>query len=112
MGVILLLRKKWETWGRRWLISLLLIYWLLSTPAIASLLEDAVNGDYSPLTASDMEGVEAIVVLGGGTLTYEARGYEYGRMGKTTTLRVLEAVRLYVLGDQPLVIVSGGYVYG
>jgi uncharacterized SAM-binding protein YcdF (DUF218 family) len=108
VGVILLWRQKWAAGGKRWLTALLLGYWLLSTPAVVTLLEDAINGDYSPLTASDMEGVEAIVVLGGGTLTYQARGYEYGRMGKTTTLRVLEAARLYNLGDQPLVIVSGG----
>jgi uncharacterized SAM-binding protein YcdF (DUF218 family) len=108
VGVILILRQKWTVWGRRWLTALLLIYWLLSTPACASLLEDAVNGDYTPLAASDLEGVEAIVVLGGGTLTYQAHGYEYGRMGRTTTLRVLEGARLYFLGDEPLVIVSGG----
>jgi uncharacterized SAM-binding protein YcdF (DUF218 family) len=108
VGIILLFRQKWTAWGRRWLTALLLGYWLMSTPACAALLEDAVNGNYSALTSSEMEGVEAIVVLGGGTLTYQARGYEIGRMGKTTTLRVLEAARLYYLGDQPLVIVSGG----
>ena len=108
IGVLLLFRQPKSHWGRRWLLGLLVLYWILSTPAFVSLLEDAINGDYQPLTASNMGNIEAIVVLGGGTITYEARGYEYGRMGKTTTLRVLEAVRLYGLGNDPFVIVSGG----
>lgn len=108
IGVVLLFRRPKSLWGRRLLLGLLILYWLLSTPAVVMLLEDAINGDYQPLTASEMAGIEAIVVLGGGTITYEARGYEYGRMGQTTTLRVLEAVRLYHLGDDPIVIVSGG----
>lgn len=108
IGVLLLFRDRKSQWGFRWLVGLLAVYWILSTPACVRLLEDAIDGDYEPLTASDMADIDAIVVLGGGTLTYEARGYEYGRMGRTTTLRVLEAVRLYDLGDDPLVIVSGG----
>jgi uncharacterized SAM-binding protein YcdF (DUF218 family) len=108
IGTLLLLRDRKSRWGLRLLLGLLVLYWILSTPACVMLLEDAINGDYQPLRASDMTDIEAIVVLGGGTLTYEARGYQYGRMGRTTTLRVLEAVRLYHLGQDPLVIVSGG----
>lgn len=108
IGLVLLFRRPKSHWGRRWLLGVLVLYWLLSTPALVTLLEDSINGDYQPLAASEMVDVEAIVVLGGGTITYEARGYEYGRMGKTTTLRVLEAVRLYHLGNDPIVIVSGG----
>ena len=108
IGVALLFRQPKSRRGRRWLLGLLVLYWILSTPAVVLLLEDAINGDYQPLTAGEMADIEAIVVLGGGTITYEARGYEYGLLGKTTTLRVLEALRLYHLGNDPIMIVSGG----
>jgi uncharacterized SAM-binding protein YcdF (DUF218 family) len=108
IGVALLFRQPKSRWGRRWLLGLLVLYWILSTPAVVLMLEDVINGDYQPLTTSEMADIEAIVVLGGGTITYEARGYEYGLLGKTTTLRVLEALRLYHLGNDPIIIVSGG----
>jgi uncharacterized SAM-binding protein YcdF (DUF218 family) len=96
-------------WGRAWLVALVLVYWLLSTPLVAGALISALGRGYGPLeTAAEAHGVEAVVVLGGGSATYRARGAELDVPSASSALRALEGARVYALLGDPIVFASGG----
>jgi uncharacterized SAM-binding protein YcdF (DUF218 family) len=96
-------------WARAWLVSLVLIYWLLSTPLVAGALVSGLGRGYGPLeTAREAEGAEAVVVLGGGSATYRARGAEVDVPSSSSALRALEGARVYSLLEDPIVFASGG----
>ncbi len=96
-------------WARRWLAALAVGYWALSTPLVAGGLEALLSREYGSIEApSEAEGVQAIVVLGGGGSTYRARGLELDVVSRSSALRALEGARLYRLLGEPLVFASGG----
>jgi uncharacterized SAM-binding protein YcdF (DUF218 family) len=109
-GVMLLFRPDpWRKRGRRWLVLLLAGYWLLSIPAAADLLAAALARPHHPIASlSAARGASAIVVLDGGTTRVRARGDGMDTLNVPSALRALEAVRVYRLLGNPLVVVTSG----
>jgi uncharacterized SAM-binding protein YcdF (DUF218 family) len=110
VGVLLLYRPDpWRGWGRRWLAILAVSYCVLSVPAGADLVAAALVGSFRPIaSASDARGATAVVVLDGGTTRVRARGDGIDSINLTSALRALEAVRVYRLLGNPLVVVTSG----
>jgi uncharacterized SAM-binding protein YcdF (DUF218 family) len=107
-GSALLLTR--PTWGRRWLVTMTLAYWLLSIPVGTSLLGWPLARGFHPIADQrEAEGAGAIVVLGGGIdwVTVGANTIEH--LSTPSALRAIEGVRLFRLLDwHPLVVASGG----
>lgn len=100
---------RWRNIGRWGLVSLVIMYWLLSLPFVSSALVWGLAHDYQGLqTAAEAEDSQAIIVLGGGTATYEASGARLSTLSDASALRALEGERLYRLLDPKWVVVSGG----
>ena len=96
-------------WGKRWLTLLAVLYWILSTPLCSNTLEAILSHGYDTQASPvQVEGVEAIIVLGGGSSTLRSDGQEMDALSNPGILRVWEGARLYENLDQPWVIVSGG----
>ena len=110
LGVVLLsAHRETRVWGSSLLAFLAVLYFLLSLPLTARTFERALRDQSQPIrTVEEAGGVEAIVVLGGGSATYRAGGNEINELSDATALRVLEGARLYELLDDPAVVVSGG----
>src|SRR4051812_6507828 len=107
LGVILLYAK--PRWGRVWLTSVTVAYWVLSTPAGTSLLARTVSTSHQPLqTAASAEGATGVVMLGGGSSNVIALGRGLTSVTRPSALRAIETARVYRLLGDPLVIVSGG----
>lgn len=110
VGAILLhAGRSTRRWGGGILGFLAVLYLILSIPAVARsyerLLADGSEPIRSPAAA---RGAQAIVVLGGGSVTYRADGAEINELSDASSLRVLEGARLYQLLDGLPVVVSGG----
>ena len=106
-AVLLFLRPRW---GRRWIVAVVLGYWLVSTPIGSTLLvTPLVRGVHSIEDPREAGSARAIVVLGGGIRELRVRSDALAYPYETTTLRVLEAARVFRLLDgRPIVIASGG----
>ncbi len=105
-GVILLYAgRRAARWGQRWLTALAVLYLVLSLPVTAGLLEKSLGGSYPRF---DTGSEQAVVILGGGGLTYEDDGYSTQILSDSSTLRTLEGLRIYHLLNDPWIIVSGG----
>ena len=110
IGVVLLyLRGDARTWGRRWLTTLVILYWLMSTPWIAQLLENIlIQDEHASMDYSHFSDMEAIVVLGGGSSTMQVEEQQLELLSDATILRVWEGARLFHELNSPWIIVSGG----
>ena len=110
VGVTLLyFRDAAAKWGKRWLTLLAVLYWTLSTPLCSNTLEAILSHGYETQASPvEVEGIEAIVVLGGGSSTLRSAEQEMDALSNPGILRVWEGARLYENLDQPWVIVSGG----
>lgn len=110
LGVLLLFaHRETRVWGTSLLAFLAVLYFLLSLPLTARTFERILRDESEPVrTVEAAQGAEAIVVLGGGSVTYRAGGNEINELSDATALRVLEGARLYELLDHPAVVVSGG----
>ena len=96
-------------WGRRALVLLLGGYWLLSLPFCAALLERGLGAGQLQLASKDAAaGTNTIVVLSGGGNSYGAPGLQIHTPSSATAMRTLEAIRIYRMLGEPLVILSGG----
>ena len=85
------------------------MYLALSSPLVARALEGALDLDLQSAEDSAAEpAAVAIVVLGGGTVSYRTASGTISELSDSTSLRLLEGVRLYRLLDEPLMIISGG----
>ena len=109
-GVLMLyMSKRIARWGRILLTFLLLSYWLMAAPFFANALETLLQNGYVPLDTSGLtQPVDAIVILGGGSVTQSIGAEEINTLSDSSALRVLEALRLYEQLDGALVIVSCG----
>jgi uncharacterized SAM-binding protein YcdF (DUF218 family) len=95
--------------GRTWLTLLAVLYWALSTWAVADSLAAGLVGRYRPIGgAADARGATTIVVLSVGSTAYGVNGQEVPELGKDTAFNVLEASRVYRLLGKPWVLASGG----
>lgn len=108
IGLALLHVRRTAIWGRRWLMAFILSYWALSTPPGARLISaPLVHGQHRLASASEAEGAQAVVVLGGGIQSRSADGLVIDDL-MGSGLRVIEGVRVYRLLGDPLLVVSGG----
>jgi uncharacterized SAM-binding protein YcdF (DUF218 family) len=110
-ALALLFRKKDNgRAGRIWMASLVVAYWMLSTPLVSVALVEAVSPDYPVIMSpADAAGAGAIVVLGAGMEIHRSRGDMSRAPTREGWLRVMEAARLHrVLGGVP-VIPTGGH---
>ena len=109
VGVVLLfLRKRASKWGRTILAALVISYWLLATPFCANTLEKWLRDGYSPLENVSQLEADAVLILGGGSVTQSIGDDEINTLSGASAMRVLEALRLYAQMEDPLIIVSGG----
>ena len=110
LGLILLLAsRRTRRWGTGGLCALALAYWILALPVTASALAGALDsGEESLAALGTQQGNVAILVLGGGSETFRARGSEVSSPDEATALRALEGARVYHLAGDALVIASGG----
>ena len=73
------------------------------------MLEEGLDRGYGAvIDPAEAESAQAIVVLGGGAVTFELRGMAYHTLSEESALRALEAARLYALLKPRLVVASGG----
>jgi len=110
LGTLLLFRRKdGGRAGKVWIILLVLVYWVLSTPIAAVALVDLCSPDLAPvMSKADARGATAIVLLGGGMNIHLSRGASYGAPTREGSLRVLEAARLHqLLGGVPIIATGG-----
>ena len=114
IGVVLLYgRRSRRQWGRTWLAGLAIFYWVISTPLAAVSMEWVLGAGYGPITdPAQAQGATAIVVLGGGSATFRSGGEEINVLSESSSLRVLEAARLYRLLEDLWVFASGGEAEG
>ncbi len=110
IGMILLYSGvRGSKWGKVWLTTLVVFYWIVSTPLGAIALETGLSGNSESVeTALEAEDAEAVVILGGGSANLRARGEVFSILIGASALRGMEGIRLYELLDEPLMIVSGG----
>jgi len=110
VGVCLLYRKKDDgRAGRRVLVLVVALYWIWSTPVLASLFVNLLTPDYPPVQSrAQAGGADAIVLLGAGVELYRSRGDVVEVSPREDALRVMEAARVYRALDKPWVIVTGG----
>jgi uncharacterized SAM-binding protein YcdF (DUF218 family) len=107
-----LTRSKSRRWrhGGLWLASLsLLALFVLSVPAVGNVLMARLE-PYPPITAAQLQRVQAVVVLGGGTY-YDAPEYRGDTVGRATLERLRYGARLARESRLPL-LVTGGAPYG
>ena len=109
IGVVLLFsRRRVAMWGRRWLLLLAVVYWILSMPLGARALEAVLSAGYTTTDPSVLEDAQAIVVLGGGGVTYRSHDREVNVLSDAGIMRALESLDLYHQMQDPWMIVSGG----
>jgi uncharacterized SAM-binding protein YcdF (DUF218 family) len=107
-GVALLYIRRGASWGRRWLTTVLLTYWLLATPMGSGLAAlPLARRQPHLLSRADANGAQAVVMLGGGIISHTADGVTIDDLD-ASALRLIESVRVYKLLNEPLLIVSGG----
>lgn len=110
VGVVLLFRRGASAkWGKRLLTLLVVMYWVLSTPICSNALESLLSrSNPTQVSASELEGIGGIVVLGGGSSTIHLDEQAVNVLSTASLLRVWEGARLYDILDDPLVVLSGG----
>lgn len=106
-GVALVCSRRTLRLGRAWLILAVTGFWVLSTPIGAKLISPSPERAPRLASADQAAGAKAVVVLGGGIITYAADGLALDDLG-SSAVRVIEGARVYRLLGDPLVIVSGG----
>lgn len=111
VGACLLYRRKdGGRAGRRVITAMLALYWIWSTPVLASLLITLLTPDYPPVQSrAQARGADAIVVLGAGMEVFRSRGDLFEVSTREDALRMMEAARVYRVLDHPWVVVTGGY---
>lgn len=109
-SVVLLFRPGAAARKGRWLVvALLLTYWLLATPLVSDAMVAILRDGYGPLSdPRAIRGTDTIVVLGGGTETFEVDAAKADRLSAASLLRAMEAARVYRMMDNAWLIVSGG----
>jgi uncharacterized SAM-binding protein YcdF (DUF218 family) len=97
-------------WGRAVLVLLLVLYWLLSLPAVAHALIEWLQQGHETLTASDAEALETrvLVVVGNGTVHYTSGRFASHQLTRRSTFCAFEAARLYPLIRPDWIVATGG----
>jgi uncharacterized SAM-binding protein YcdF (DUF218 family) len=110
VGVVLLSAGPMPAlWGRVWLASLLVLYWLLSLPAVSHALLDWLQHGHKTLDAAhDAQGAKVLVVVGNGSVHYTAGAFASHQLTRRSTFCAFEAARLYALIRPDWVVATGG----
>jgi uncharacterized SAM-binding protein YcdF (DUF218 family) len=109
LGIVLTSFKRTWKWGRALLISLTAFYYVCSTPIGVRALESLLSRESKTiLSTADAEGVQGVVVLGGGGVTLRVKGMEINTLSEASILRVMEGVRLADILEPEWLIFSGG----
>ena len=96
-------------WGHAWLASLLVLYWLLSLPAVSHALIAWLQHDYKTLvTATDAHGANVLVVVGNGCVHYVAGSFASHQLTRRSTFCAFEAARLFPVIRPNWVVATGG----
>lgn len=108
--VLLYVSKSTRRFGSGLLGFLAAVYLILAIPAVARSYERLLSDESQSIEhAAEAHEAQAIVILGGGSVTYRARGLEINELSDATSLRVLEGARLYqLLGELPVIVSGGG----
>lgn len=109
VGLLLLWKSRTKRVGRIWLTVLFALYAVFSIPLTARWLAAPLSWGFHPLEKQVNAGdAKAIVVLDGGTARFRNQQQLIELPLNTTAYRALEAIRIYRLLEDPLVVVSGG----
>ena len=109
IGVAWLMIRPLSRWPRRYFLTVLVTYWLISTHTGAMLLVAGLGHGFSSLKSrEEARGAEAVVVLGAGAATYSGGGQVVGALTTPSILRALEGARVAKLINARLVVASGG----
>lgn len=93
-----------KTKKRSWFIVPFVISYMLSTYAISSMLINPLERYYKQPSVSDLKGVQAIVVLGGGTYYGVSDIDHSGQLTSCSANRLFAGLRLYKLLKVPILI--------
>lgn len=93
--------------ARIWIAAWVSLYVLLSIPAVSQLLYSGLASRTRVFTIDAAPGAEAVVLLSGDAGRYQLGGEAVSLSQVSTTLRVLEAARVYRLLGSPLVVLTG-----
>jgi len=97
-------RRPWRVF-----VAAIVVFYLLTTPIGANLLVFSLSAGMKPMqTREEARGADTVVILSGGVDSTRAGGVVLAQLSTASTLRVLEAARVYKLIGARLVIVSGG----
>jgi uncharacterized SAM-binding protein YcdF (DUF218 family) len=107
LAIVLLYGVRTAAWGRRWLVSLLVLHVTLSVPAVALWMQRLVAGTVS-YDEKDATGIDAIVVLGSGVISVGPPEATIHIPSLKTALNITEAARRYATLGRPRIIASGG----
>ena len=109
IGVVWLWRRPLSRVPRRYLMTVVLGYWFVTTPVGATLLVGGLGHGLTRVTTrDDARGADAVVVLGGGGITAEVGGDVVGRLTTSSMMRALEGARVFKLIGARVLIASGG----
>jgi uncharacterized SAM-binding protein YcdF (DUF218 family) len=108
IGAVLLFLR--PLWGRRWIVAVVMGYWIASAPfGSALLIAPLVHRFHAIEDPREAASAGAVVVLGGGIGAIRARSEALLYPSDSSGLRALEAARVFRLLDgRPLLIASGG----
>jgi uncharacterized SAM-binding protein YcdF (DUF218 family) len=96
-------------WPRRFLLTVMVAYWLMATRTGSTLLVAGLSQGFSALESREAaRGADAVVVLGGGAATFQGGGQVVGILTMSSILRALEGARVAKLIGARLVVASGG----
>lgn len=109
IGVALLYTRQSPRLGRWYFLLVLVGFWLLATSTGANLLTIGLARGLPQIQSrSEAQGADAVVVLGGGAVTFSAGGRTGAGLTPSSMLRALEAARVAGLIDARVVIASAG----
>ena len=109
IGVVLLYARPAGRPARRFFLTLLIVFWLVTTAMGARVLTMGLSYGLSQIhSRGEANGADVVVLLGGGAATWNAAGRVAGVLTPSSILRVLETARVSDVIGARLVIASGG----
>lgn len=109
LGLILLRSTRTQSWGQRTIGAALTLYTFFSVPFGAHVLSAPLSWGFTQIESRPQaQGASAVVVLDGGTSRCGTGGQITEGANEVTLNRAAEAIRVSLLLDSQLIVVSGG----
>lgn len=110
IGVLWLLVARTSPWPRRWLVAVVVTFWIASTAAVPAGVGRLLAWGFAPLTREMVPpGRTAVVLLGSGSYRLQDWGSgEFLVVDRIGASRLVEAARVFHLLNADYVISSGG----